>query len=123
MFGLVDKSKAAPAGSVTPGRSVVRTPGYLPPRSEQLSILLARGWSMKRCATEMKITENTVRVMASEIYFRLGIAGRDELIRARMSGQFAEWASRWGGLIPTDAIRELGEIFGNSGQGAERWLD
>jgi DNA-binding CsgD family transcriptional regulator len=95
----------------------------LSPRLKQLADILVRGYSLKRCATEMGIAVSSVKVMSSRIYLELGVSGRDELQFYCMSSDFSVWVEKYGRSISENALEELTKIFNRGAQPADRWLD
>ena len=113
---------AAPVGAICPRGERIHTRGYLPPRLRELETLLVRGLSQKRCAEEMGLSKGTVKVMSSDIYFRIGVAGRDELQYLWMSRHISQWALRHAARVPKDALDELVSVLHKGPEFGDRWL-
>ena len=50
----------------------------LPPRLDEVRALVRRGLSNKRIASEMRITEGTVKNYLTELFPRLGVSNRTQ---------------------------------------------
>jgi DNA-binding NarL/FixJ family response regulator len=66
----------------------------LTPREREIAALLARGWSNRRIAEELSISEHTVRTHVTAILGKLGLTGR---------AQVALWAVAQGLVAPPRA--------------------
>lgn len=60
-------------------------------RERQLTALIAQGLKNKEIATEMALTEGTVKVYLSRLYRRLGIADRFDLALFGLQSFFGAW--------------------------------
>jgi DNA-binding NarL/FixJ family response regulator len=52
----------------------------LTPREQEILAMIGRGWSNARIATELMLSEQTIRNKASQIYTKLGLSSRAEAI-------------------------------------------
>ena len=105
-------------------RAKVKGIGILTPRLAWLADLVAKGWSYKKCAGAMGIAEMSVKVYASDILNRVGVASRSEFMVYWRRERFANWIKQYGSQIPFAALSDLSAIFDPENEAnKQRWLD
>ena len=85
-YALSDEAPATPLSPTRQRPSVRRQPPALTRREEEISALVARGFTNREVASELVISEHTAATHVSKILKKLGLRSRAEL---------AAWMSEW----------------------------